>query len=654
MIKGDSARVGIAKVKYFQSFGPAMRAISEEADSLWVLDVFETQEKARLEEMLTWSKFGLPGLIFKHNGQKTGSQEFIDKFYNQLGNNLEKAKKCLSHYGRDFSYPLWTKKEQERFGTLKQNYIGSKKSFVTQSCNLISGAMQVRTFEGSNRGGNWETIQVSREDSNCKVYSLEVEPTEDGKRLYIANNIVTHNSIYMFRGADAQAFNSVQQVLGNAPNGNAPHSLPVNYRSGRKIIQYVNENTHVKDLQAGKDFDGTVTENRPAEEAVSGIVTEKNRGGRLAMQTSFIARTNAPLVRTALDLMSNDVDFVMIGRDFSKELTDHIENVTGKGRNAKVIPINNLDMALIDYVSRMENAWKGKISKEGELKEMKIINDALMDVIEFLKRNNFRDRKLNVQVTNSTTFISYIKQKFSGVNIDDAAEAQKLRERDPLSFVTLTSAHRSKGLEFDRVFILEPQLFPHPKSKTPEALAQEENAKYVAFTRAMKELHVLAPSKEEKKQERNASSKSKKKNGWYVKAKTPKSIKVVEAFITPENLRTLQQMGYQKNEEFFIGPYELYIIGHPGAQMYQLAIQTRNTQAVDIKQQNMKFKMEPDTDPGYINDIKSKIIEWKSKYGDLVIASHNPKKTEKYKNILTYLGFEPRQTNFMGHTLYVI
>ena len=518
MTKGDLARVGIAKIKYYQSFGPAMRAISEGADNLWVLDVFDNEEAAKIAEFKTWNDFGLPGLIFKHNGQKTGSQETIDKMYASIGSNIEKAKKCLISFGRDFEYPLWSRKEQERYSTLKQNYIGSKKSFVTQACNLISGVMEVRTFDGSSKGGKWEVISVSRERKACKVYSLEVEPTEDGKRLYIANGIVTHNSIYLFRGADSQAFNKIHNVLGQAPNGNVPHELPVNYRSGRAIIKYVNEKTHVKNLQAGRDFDGQVTEGRKVEEAMGDIFNEKRQRNRLAEQTAFIARTNSPLVKTALELMKNNVEFVIIGRDFSKELVDHIEKITGKGRMAKKVPIRVLGETINNFLSERETAWKGKIARESELKDMKATTEALSNVIEYLAASGYRDPQLNMRVDDSTGFIDYIKKKFAGVNMDNAEEAESLKKKDPLSYVTLTSAHRSKGLEFDRVFILEPNLFPHPKAKTPEELLQEENAKYVAYTRAMKGLHILEPSKEEKKEKREASSKA----GWYVKAKSAK------------------------------------------------------------------------------------------------------------------------------------
>ena len=57
--------------------------------------------------------------------------------------------------------------------------------------------------------------------------------------------------------------------------------------------------------------------------------------------------------------------------------------------------------------------------------------------------------------------------------------------------VVLTTAHRSKGLEFERVYLLRYDLFPHKKAKREEDLEQEENARYVAITRAQDELHII-------------------------------------------------------------------------------------------------------------------------------------------------------------------
>ena len=56
--------------------------------------------------------------------------------------------------------------------------------------------------------------------------------------------------------------------------------------------------------------------------------------------------------------------------------------------------------------------------------------------------------------------------------------------------VKLSSVHKAKGLEADRVFILLPEGggMPHPMAKSYWQREQEMNLKYVAITRAKNEL----------------------------------------------------------------------------------------------------------------------------------------------------------------------
>jgi superfamily I DNA/RNA helicase len=54
--------------------------------------------------------------------------------------------------------------------------------------------------------------------------------------------------------------------------------------------------------------------------------------------------------------------------------------------------------------------------------------------------------------------------------------------------VIFSSVHRAKGLEADNVYILRPDLMPHPKAKKDYEKQQEMNGKYVAQTRSKNKL----------------------------------------------------------------------------------------------------------------------------------------------------------------------
>ena len=78
--------------------------------------------------------------------------------------------------------------------------------------------------------------------------------------------------------------------------------------------------------------------------------------------------------------------------------------------------------------------------------------------------------------------------------------------------VILTTAHRSKGFEFDRVFILNPGMFGGKVLKrdpeiSDEAHAsdniQEENMKYVAYTRAIDQLHLMKKDEDEEEEKKS-------------------------------------------------------------------------------------------------------------------------------------------------------
>jgi len=62
---------------------------------------------------------------------------------------------------------------------------------------------------------------------------------------------------------------------------------------------------------------------------------------------------------------------------------------------------------------------------------------------------------------------------------------------DAQASIWLSSVHRAKGLEADRVFIIRPEQLP-PRWSKPGTwqYEQELNLKYVAMTRAKKELWV--------------------------------------------------------------------------------------------------------------------------------------------------------------------
>ena len=94
---------------------------------------------------------------------------------------------------------------------------------------------------------------------------------------------------------------------------------------------------------------------------------------------------------------------------------------------------------------------------------------------------------------NIQNFIKWLNEKLSGLNIEEKeSDLKTYKERmEKEKPIILTTSHKSKGLEFERVYVLRDDQFPSPKAKRPEDLEQEENAKYVAYTRAKDQLHIV-------------------------------------------------------------------------------------------------------------------------------------------------------------------
>lgn len=61
-------------------------------------------------------------------------------------------------------------------------------------------------------------------------------------------------------------------------------------------------------------------------------------------------------------------------------------------------------------------------------------------------------------------------------------------DKDEEGAIVLSSVHGSKGLEAETIFLLKPELMPHPKAEREEDLEQENNIRYVALTRSKNRL----------------------------------------------------------------------------------------------------------------------------------------------------------------------
>ena len=309
-----------------------------------------------------------------------------------------------------------------------------------------------------------------------------------------------NQAIYRFRGGDAEAFQSLATSVADWSQNKegAVKGITRNFRSKPNLLKFAEEETGIKGLVSGKqwadDDQGDVTKYElQYDEAMGTIGQERAKGNKI--ETAFIARTNEPLLHAALSLLTQGVPFVIIGKDIAKDLIKHIRTIFKKYKLGEATPAQTFQYKLNDYIQGEQSAFGTKSTKKAYLAELKEVTEALLAALETFQNEVAGGTVGDFKKWLDTKLMSHALEFEEGdekkIEADLATYEAYMEEEKP---VVLTTSHRSKGLEFDRVYILRYDQFPHPralKKGLPKDLAQENNMKYVALTRGKNEMHVL-------------------------------------------------------------------------------------------------------------------------------------------------------------------
>ena len=224
-------RVGSTKLFTFndRNFGLRARMNTEKAIKGWILDVYENENDAWLAEQICAYKYGIPQVTWTYKNIKN-TEEDIDNLYSELGDNLEfNVIQCLKSFGRSIDYPLFIRNNNQHFSKIHLTEV--------VACNLISSVMDLavpQEAENNILKNQYYQIQqiVNIKGNFHKVYGLKIEDTET----YVADGILTHNSIYGFKGGNVSYFiNLIKSEKWKT------YYLNNNYRCGEKIIDIANE-----------------------------------------------------------------------------------------------------------------------------------------------------------------------------------------------------------------------------------------------------------------------------------------------------------------------------------------------------------------------------------------------------------------------------
>lgn len=246
----------------------------------------------------------------------------------------------------------------------------------------------------------------------------------------------THQAIYGFRGADATAMSMLKKEFNMIEL-----PLSVTYRCGAEIVKRAQRLVpHIEAregaqqgevLNLGEDFN-------PADFTGTDAV---------------VCRNVKPLISLAFKCYAAKIPCHILGRDIGQGLVKMVENMKAKN-------IDRLEEKLENYRERETK----KLMEADREAAIELLDDKI-DCIH--------------------TFINNLDENHRTI-----PELMKLMDKifDATTGITLCTIHKSKGLEFKTVYMLNSDLLPSKYAKQEWQLQQEENLEYVAITRAEERL----------------------------------------------------------------------------------------------------------------------------------------------------------------------
>lgn len=245
-----------------------------------------------------------------------------------------------------------------------------------------------------------------------------------------------NQAIYGFTGADADSYRKLATLRG----ASIRLPLSVSYRCAEEIIHEAQK--YVPSIQAAPGAkSGSVK---------YGNITDIQDGDWV------LCRNLKPLIQLYFWLLENHMKCHVRGREIAENLVGFINTVGGITLDGLV---RNIEIEKEKVVRRLQARGIKNTQHHPRIATI----EERREVIEVLSK----------QVRN----VPELKNLINGIFSDETS-----------SGILLSTIHKAKGLENERVFFICPELIPSKYAKQEWELTQEMNLKYVAITRAKEEL----------------------------------------------------------------------------------------------------------------------------------------------------------------------
>lgn len=286
-------------------------------------------------------------------------------------------------------------------------------------------------------------------------------------------------SINGFAGADSASFDNLLTVLPNT------HEMPLTttYRCGKNIVKEARQ--LVSHIEA---WDG----------ADDGVVDKDASIGDVRPGDTVLCRNTFPLVRLCLKYWASNQKSYVVGKDIGVSLINMVkDNLPGRSSKDKNTGKTRIDPTMMDRLDLLSSNLIGNLKKHA----VKLAARYEITEAEAMRTNSYvlmEEKVLSIgAIMDTCSNIPDLVKKIDHLFGDHG------QERDHSTVIRLSTIHRAKGLEADRVFITMPELMPSRFATQDWMFEQEYNLMYVAITRAKKFLGYTTDydAYEEKKRE---------------------------------------------------------------------------------------------------------------------------------------------------------
>lgn len=284
-------------------------------------------------------------------------------------------------------------------------------------------------------------VDETQDTNAMQAKLIEMIPKE---RLFMVGDV--DQAIYLFAGArcnamadSVEAFNMIERPLTWC------------FRCGTDIIKHAQQ--WVPTIESPPDWhQGSVNRTKRSE-----LI------GALRSGDAVICRTNAPLVSLCFDLIGRGIKANIRGRNVGEQLIQLIKQVAGSNYTSMDDFPDRLQAYRDKEFMRIANSGGKRVARLVSLLEDKV--KCLMAIYDAIVPANSRQ----------------MENRIRSIFTDDE-----------LPGIQLMSGHMSKGLQFNVVHVIEPDLLPlQIPGMTDEQYKQELNLCYVVGTRAKQELNYV-------------------------------------------------------------------------------------------------------------------------------------------------------------------